>query len=606
MAVDDLKDQIGRLPEQPGVYIWGDRRGDTLYVGKARSLRDRVRSYLGAWGMSPRHDALLSEVASLEVIVTDSVTEALALENSLIKQRSPRYNILLRDDKTYPYLRLTTGEAYPRLLVARSVDESTGDFYAGPFSPAKLARRTMELAHRVFGIRSCNETITGGRLRPCLEYDIKRCIAPCVAAVCSPVEYARAVADARLLLAGRADELVTSLRGQMLDAAAAERFEQAAHLRDAMRTVEALADRQQKVATTRLIERDVFGVKVGPSGSVVQVFAVRDGRVVERLELAADATGLGADDAGVIEAALAQFYAGRIPPSEIDLPVPLDEAEALEAWLSGLAERRVRIGTPQRGDRRALVELATRNAELSYRTRFNETTAAHFEALETLRVALALPALPRRIECVDISTIQGSETVAALVVCEDGRMKRSDYRRFRVRTREHEGPDDFAAMREVVQRRYRALLEAGGPFPDLILVDGGIGQVSAAYEALEAIGLANLVAVGIAKREELLVVRDRPEPVALERTDPALHLVQRIRDEAHRFAVTFHRKARTMRDLRSELDEIPGIGVRRRKSLLSRFGSVAGVRRATMEELAAVAGAKVARRIIEYFAQRGG
>jgi excinuclease ABC subunit C len=348
----------------------------------------------------------------------------------------------------------------------------------------------------------------------------------------------------------------------------------------------------------------VFGVKVGPSGSVVQIFAVRDGRVVERLELVADAEALPAGEPGVVSAAITQFYAGRVPPAELDLPVDIDEQETVADWLSSLAGRRVRVAVPQRGDRRAMVELATRNAELSYRTRFNENTAAHFEALETLRSVLGLAALPRRIECFDISTIQGSETVAALVVCEDGRMKRSEYRKFRVRSREHEGPDDFAAMREVVQRRYRAALEAGGPFPDLILIDGGLGQVTAAYDGLEAIGLANLVAVGIAKREELLILRDRPEPIALDPMDPALHLVQRIRDEAHRFAVTFHRKARSMRDLRSELDDVPGIGPRRRRTLLTHFGSLAGVRRATREELTSQVGAKVADAVIDYFARR--
>jgi excinuclease ABC subunit C len=391
----------------------------------------------------------------------------------------------------------------------------------------------------------------------------------------------------------------------MQTAAQAERFEQAAQLRDALRTVQALGERQQKVATTRLVERDVFGAKVGPSGSIVQVFAVRDGRVVERVELASGGDALPAGESGVVAAAIAQFYAARVPPAELDLPVAVEEQEAVEDWLSALAHRRVKVSAPQRGDRRAMVELATRNAELSYRTRFNDITAAHFEALETLRTVLGLSVLPRRIECVDISTIQGSETVAALVVCEDGRMKRSDYRKFRVRVHEHEGPDDFAAMREVVQRRYRATLEAGGPFPDLVLIDGGAGQVSAAYDALESIGLSNLVAVGIAKREELLVLRDRPDPVALARTDPALHLVQRIRDEAHRFAVTFHRKARAMRDLRSELDDVPGVGSRRRKALLTHFGSLAGVRRATKEELVPIVGAKVARAVIEYFARSG-
>jgi excinuclease ABC subunit C len=602
MAVEDLRDQIGRLPEQPGVYLWGNATGQTIYVGKARSLRDRVRSYLGAWGTSPRHDALLTEITTLEVIVTDSVMEALALENNLIKQRTPRYNILLRDDKNYPYLRLTTGEAFPRVLVARGVEEGSADFFAGPFLPARLARRTMALTHRLFGIRSCNEVITGQRARPCLEYDIKRCVAPCVREICSEADYGVAVANTRLLLEGRSDELADALRARMTTAAEAERYEQAAQLRDAMRTVQALADRQQKVATARLVERDVFGVKTGPSGAIVQVFAVRNGRVVERVELAGQADALG-DEAAVVAAAVGQFYTERVPPAEVDVPVDLEEQDVLEAWLSERAGRRVRVLAPQRGDRRAMVDLATRNAELSYRTRFNNTEVAHFEALETLRVVLGLPTLPRRIECFDISTIQGSETVASMVACEDGRMKRSDYRKFRVRTRLHEGPDDFAAMREVVQRRYRALLEAGGPFPDLILIDGGIGQVSAAYDALESIGLANLVAVGIAKREELLVLRDRPNPVALPRTDPALLLVQRIRDEAHRFAVTFHRKARSMRDLRSELDDVPGIGPRRRRVLLRHFGSLGRVRRATNEELSSIVGPKVARAVIEYFAR---
>jgi excinuclease ABC subunit C len=602
MPIQDLKEQIGRLPEQPGVYLWGNRAGETVYVGKARSLRDRVRSYLGAWGMSPRHDALLEEIATLEVIVTDSVMEALALENNLIKQRSPKYNILLRDDKNYPYLRLTTSEAFPRLLVARSVDEKDGDFYAGPFLPAKLGRRTMVLSHRLFGLRSCNETITGRRGRPCLEYDIKRCIAPCVAELCTEERYVEAVQNTRLLLEGRTEELGDTLRDRMQEAAEAERFEEAAQLRDALRTVQTLAERQQKLATPQTSDRDVFGLKVGPSGGVVQVFAMRGGRVVERVELTIEAGAVAGGDADVMGAVLGQFYERRVPPPEIDLPIDIEDEEAVGQWLSERAGRRVRVAVPQRGDRRALVELATRNAELSYRTRHNEITAAHFEALETLRAVLALKALPRRIECFDISTIQGSETVASMVVCEDGRMKKSDYRKFRIRQLTDKGPDDFAAMREVVQRRYRALLEAGGPFPDLILIDGGPGQVSAAYEALESVGLGNLEAVGIAKREELLVPR-RGEPVALPPNDPALLLVQRIRDEAHRFAVTFHRKARSMRDLRSELDDVPGVGPRRRRALLRAFGSLSSVRRATREELTSVVGAKVASAVLDHFAR---
>ena len=610
MPVHDLKDQIARLPEQPGVYLWANAAGEALYVGKARSLRDRVRSYLGAYGLSPRHDALLDEIAALEVIVTDSVMEALALENNLIKQRMPRYNILLRDDKNYPYLQLTTSEPFPRVLVARSVEKSA-DFYAGPFLPAKLARRTMALSHRLFGIRSCNEVITGQRPRPCLEYDIKRCIAPCVADICSADQYGVAVASTRLLLEGRTDELADTLRERMVSAAAAERFEEAAQLRDAMRTVQILRDRQQKVATAQLGDRDVFGLKTGPSGGTIQAFAMRGGRVVERVELATDPAAAGPStlpgtaDAEVLHAALLQFYEVRVPPAEINLPVEIEDADAMEEWLSSRAGRRVRILVPQRGDKRALVELATRNAELSYRTRFNEITAAHFDALETLRSVIGLPSLPRRIECFDISTIQGSETVASMVVCEDGRMKKSDYRKFRVKgtAGRPDKPDDFAAMREVVGRRYRKVLEEGGPFPDLILIDGGRGQLSAAYEALEQVGLGNLVAVGIAKQEEVLFTRERPEPIVLAESDPALLLIQRIRDEAHRFAVTFHRKARSMRDLRSALDDVPGIGPRRRRALLTAFGSLAGVRRATREELDAVVGARAAAAVLDYFAR---
>jgi excinuclease ABC subunit C len=612
MAIEDLKDQIARLPEQPGVYLWANAVGDTLYVGKARSLRDRVRSYMGAWGASPRHDALLEEITALEVILTDSVMEALALENNLIKQRTPKYNILLRDDKNYPYLQLTTSEAFPRVLVARRV-EKDGDFYAGPFLPAKLARRTMGLSHRLFGIRSCNEVITGTRSRPCLEYDIKRCIAPCVREICSEEQYGVAVANMKLLLEGRNDELIKTLRDRMVDAASAERFEEAAQLRDSMKTVQILRDRQQKVATAQLGDRDVFGLKVGPSGGVIQVFVMRGGRVVERVELSTEPGVVDGGDRDVLEAVLQQFYDLRVAPGEINLPLEIEDSDALEAWLSERSGRRVRILVPQRGDKRSLVELATRNAELSYRTRFNEMTAAHFDALETLRSVLGLPSIPRRIECFDISTIQGSETVASMVVCEDGRMKKSEYRKFRIRGAAGArqlaagspafGSDDFAAMREVVQRRYRKVMEDGGPFPDLILIDGGKGQLSAAYEGLEEIGLGNLIAVGIAKKEELLFARDRQQPIALAENDPALLLIQRIRDEAHRFAVTFHRKARSMRDLRSELDQVPGIGPRRRRALLTAFGSLAGVRRATREELHAVVGAKAAMAVIDYFAK---
>src|SRR6266849_1761818 len=316
MPIQDLKGRIARLPEQPGVYLYSNEAGETLYVGKAKVLRDRVRSYLGAQGMSPRIDALLDEAARLEFIVTDSVVEALALENHLIKQRVPKYNILLRDDKNYPYLQLTTNEPFPRVLVARRV-ERDGSFYAGPFLPAHFARRTMALTHRLFGMRSCNEVITGKRGRPCLEYDIKRCIAPCVDTVCAPEEYGRAVALTRLFLEGKNDELVKTLRARMAAAADGERFEEAAQLRDAMRTVQTLHDRQQKMATAQLGHRDVFGLKLGPAGVVVQVFQVRSGRVVERVELETDTAVAGADEGTAMAAAIQQFYEFRGSPSEV-------------------------------------------------------------------------------------------------------------------------------------------------------------------------------------------------------------------------------------------------------------------------------------------------
>jgi excinuclease ABC subunit C len=605
MAIRELKDQIGRLPEQPGVYLYFNAAGETIYVGKARALRDRVRNYLGAYGGDPKTDALLDEIARLEVIVTDSVVEALALENNLIKQRSPKYNILLRDDKSYPFLQLTTNEPFPRVLVARRV-ERDGSFYAGPFMPARFARKTMALTHRLFGIRSCNEVITGKRGRPCLEYDIKRCIAPCVDTVCSAEEYGRAVGLTQLFLEGRNDELTRTLKNRMSEAADAERFEEAAGMRDALRTVQTLHDRQQKMATTELGHRDVFGLKLGPAGVVVQVFQVRSGRVVERVELETETAIAGADEGTAIAAAIQQFYEFRGSPPEVHVPAAPDEQEALETWLSARSGRRVRIVVPQRGGKRGLVELANRNAALAYQNRFNQAAFAAYDALETLREVLALAAIPRRVECFDISTIHGSETVAAMVVCEDGRMLRGEYRKYRIRgaVGRPRSSDDFAAMHEVVGRRYRKLLEEGGPFPDLILIDGGKGQLSAAYASLEELGLSNLVAVGLAKKEELLHTRDREDPIALARNDPALLLVQRIRDEAHRFAVTFHRRARAMRDLRSELDDVPGIGPRRRRALLTRFGSLAGIRRATREELAAEVGAKLADAVLAFFATR--
>jgi excinuclease ABC subunit C len=607
MAIHDLKAQIARLPEQPGVYLFLTGAGETLYVGKARVLRDRVRSYLGAGGISPRIDALLRDAAAVEVIVTDSVVEALALENRLIKQRNPRFNVLLRDDKTYPYLQLTTTERAPRLLVARQVVRD-GNVYAGPFMPASVARRTMTLAHRLFGIRSCNEIIDGKRDRPCLEYDIKRCLAPCVESICTIERYRHGVEQARLLIEGRQDELVSGLEEEMHQAAEREEFERAAHLRDAVRTIETLGAWRNKMEAPALGDRDVFGLKAGPSGGVVEIFQMRRGRVADRVELLTDRARDGSapldadlDEAALLAIALPQFYEERIAPPEVHTPVelPAGDAEAMEAWLSQRAGRRVKLVTPRRGEKRGMLELAARNASMAYLTHFGEGATTAFEALETLRVMLGLPGLPRRIECFDISTFQGRETVASMVCAVEGRMKKSDYRKFKIK-----GPvvDDFASMREVVVRRYQRVLEHGGPFPDLIVIDGGKGQLSAAYSGLREVGLERLVAIGLAKEEELIFTRDRAEGLALPRESAALRLLQRIRDEAHRFAVTFHRQSRAKRDFRSELDDVAGVGPRRRKQLLTTFGSLAGVRRASRAELAAVVGPKAADAVLRHFA----
>ena len=631
MAIHDLKAQIGRLPEQPGVYLYADAAGDTIYIGRARSLRDRVRSYLSAYGSSPKTNALLDEVTSLEVIVTDSLVEALALESHLIKQRSPRFNILLRDDKNYPYLQLTTAEAFPKMQVARRVDPRDGNYYAGPFLPATLARKTMSLTHKLFGIRSCNEVITGKRDRACLEYDIKRCVAPCVEEICSPAEYAETVEHTRMFLEGRNDELVDELRARMQAASDDLRFEEAAQTRDAIKTIETLRDRQQKMSSVRLGDRDAFGVKVGPAGAIIQVFQMRGGRVIERVELASDApAGDRPAEQETVQAALQQFYEARTAPPEVHVPVELDDHEAVESWLGERAGRKVKLAVPKRGDKRGLLDLAARNAALTYRSRFSDEARARAEALDQLRQALGLAGLPRRIECFDISTIQGSETVGSMVVCEDGAMAKKEYRKYRVKgvawgkerterpgarpvrpaRRKPAGADpaegrlldDFAAMHEVVGRRYRRLLDDGGPLPDLVVIDGGKGQLSAAYDAFAELGLSNLVAVGLAKKEELVVTRDAADPLIFPSDSAGLLLLQRIRDEAHRFAVTFHRKARKRRDFSSELDAIPGVGARRRRALLTRFGSLANIRRATREELVPVVGARLADAVLGHFA----
>jgi excinuclease ABC subunit C len=589
-----LTEKLDTLPVRPGVYMFKDGEGHVLYVGKARVLRDRVRSYFQAGRpVDPQRGDMVSQISDLDLVVTDTEMEALALENNFIKRHQPRFNILLRDDKNHPYLKLTLDEEYPRIYVVRRVAED-GNAYGGPYIPAKLGRRTASMVHRIFGIRSCKETLNGRRPRPCLQYQIKRCLAPCVAEICSLDRYHQAAQDARLFLEGRTDEVVKSLRAQMEEAARDSRFEEAATLRDHIRALDRL-EAPQKITTTDIDERDLFGAHVEWDRAALQVFSVRDGKVVGREGYLVHRV---AEPERFLSSAIQQYYADgqRYVPRELLVPVEIPDRALLEEWLSGRRGSQVRIRVPQRGEKVRLLELVLRNARLAFDLEWRHPRTQSQEILRGLQDLLQLEVEPRRIECFDISNIQGSDVVASMVVFEDGQARKSDYRKFRVRGI-GDVPDDFASMREVVGRRYRRLLEEGKELPDLVLIDGGKGQLSAATEALAELGLGDQPVASLAKREELIFVPGRDEPVALPRSSPVLQFVQRVRDEAHRFAIGFHRQTRSKRTLRSELDDIPGIGPIKRRKLLSRFGSLRGVRGASVEELASAVGRTTAERI---------
>lgn len=598
-----LAEKLDTLPVRPGVYLFKDAEGHVLYVGKARVLRDRVRSYFQAGRPIDRQRGdMVAQIADLDLVVTDTEMEALALENNFIKRHQPRFNILLRDDKNHPYLKLTLDEEYPRVYVVRRVAED-GNAYGGPYIPAKLGRQTASMVHRVFGIRSCKETLNGRRPRPCLQYQIKRCLAPCVAEVCSLDRYHQAAQDARLFLEGRTDEVLKSLRAQMEAAAEDSRFEEAATLRDHIRALDRL-DAPQKITTTDIDERDLFGAYVEGERAALQVFSVRDGKVVGREGYLLDRV---AEPERFLSSAIQQYYADgqRYVPREVLVAEEVPDHALLEEWLGARRGTQVRIRIPQRGEKVRLLDLVTRNARLAFDLEWKHPRTQSQEILRGLQDLLQLEVEPRRVECFDISNIQGSDIVASMVVFEDGLPKKSDYRKFRIRGLGGT-PDDFASMREVVGRRYRRLLEEGKELPDLVLIDGGKGQLSAATEALAELGLGDQPVASLAKREELIFVPGRDEPIGLPRSSPVLQFVQRVRDEAHRFAIGFHRQTRSKRTLRSELDDIPGIGPIKRRKLLSRFGSLRGVRGASVEELATAVGRAVAARIRAWLDRGGG
>jgi excinuclease ABC subunit C len=626
----DLAQKIRTLPISPGVYLYKNAEGEVIYVGKAKNLRSRVASYFheGRWE-DAKTGTLVREAVDVDYLVVANNKEALALENHLIKQKKPRFNILLRDDKTYPYIKLTLGERFPRVYVTRRLRKD-GSAYYGPYFPANLAYRIVDLIHRHFLVPSCKVDLTRFHPRPCLQFYIKRCLGPCVEGLTTAEIYQEAVRDVRLFLEGRQTDLVKSLRARMAEAANAQEFERAAKCRDLISTVEQLQEKQ-RIAAVEGDDADVFGYHYENEMVAVNLFHMRGGKVLDRREFFweelpefAEPTWDRVSDpvmAGqrptqfnpgeLFSALLKQLYLGQpYVPRNIYVPVDFEDREELEDALSeqlageGGRATRVHIAVPQRGDKRELIDLAGNNAKQSYDQRFRVMKPNARLIQEAFQDALALAELPKRIECFDISHIQGAETVASMVVWEDGKMKKSDYRKFIIKT--VEGVDDFASMREVVTRRYKRLQEEKKPMPSLVLIDGGIGQLHAAAQALEALEIINQPLASIAKREEIIyILGQEDEPVVLDHHSPVLHLVQMIRDEAHRFAVTFHRKRRQIRDRATELREIPGVGESTTRRLLEHFGSLQAVKQADVAALSAVVTRSQAEAILEHFRRAG-
>ncbi len=579
-----LEEKLARLPDRPGVYIYRDAKAQVLYVGKAASLRSRVRSYFQeSRPRDPKTDALVRQIRDLEYIVTDNELEALMLEANLVRRHRPRYNIILRDDKHYPFLKLTTGEDFPRLLVARRVQDD-GAVYYGPFYPATAMRETLRLTRQLFPLRTCSITIDGRLERPCIQYAIHRCNAPCTGWE-TREGYARTVRDVMRFLEGKDEDLALRLTKEMEVAAAELKFERAAVLRDQIQSLNKVRE-HQKIISTEELDQDVIGVVRQGSDACVELFFVRKGRLVGQEPFFFDKVA-GWGDGEILSAFVRQFYGKSVAPApELLVSEALPEAELIAEWLGGLARRRVQILAPQRGARREFVAMAEENAVLALQNHLLSRDDRQQVVLEELRRALNLAGLPNRIEGYDISHVQGSEQVGSLVVWENGGMKKDDYKRFRIRT--VAGADDFASLGEVLTRRFAKALEQGTPLPDLVLIDGGRGQLNVGLKVLQDLGLDYLPVVALAKREEEVYVGDSLHPLALDPTSPALHTLQKIRDEAHRFAVTYHKTLRSKRTLQSVLDTIPGVGPTIRTSLLKTLGSARRIRESSVAELAAV------------------
>ncbi|HUF53628.1 MAG TPA: excinuclease ABC subunit UvrC [Dehalococcoidia bacterium] len=647
--------QLRSLPAKPGVYIFKNARGSIIYVGKAQSLRNRVRSYFGsthAWEQKVRK--LVEQIDNIEFILTGSVQEALLLEATLVKQHQPFFNVRLKDDKHYPYLKIDLREDWPRVQITRRI-ASDGARYFGPFASAGSVRRTLDLVKKLFPWRSCTKEITGNDPRPCLEYYIHRCIGPC-ASLCTKEEYDTVIQQTTMFLEGRTEEITRQLRREMQDTSAKLEYERAARLRDQVQSIDRTTERQVMEVRDRT-DMDVFGLAREEQEAYVQVFFVRKGlmtgRDIFQLDGTADET-----DAEILRSFVEQFYeSAPYVPARVLLPVAIDDRDLIEQWLTERRGKNVRVQVPERGEKRMLVDRAVTNARESLqqaRAKWMADRGKKDQALQQLQDELELPALPSRIECYDISNIQGTSAVGSMVVFEDGNPKKSEYRRFRIK--DVQGQNDFAMMQEVLKRRFwrfrRQSQEEGanegaptvngasagphdhpveaadigeeleqpnagarmtdpgdgreydasfGSLPDFVIVDGGKGQVSAAHDAMRNMGIGHIPLAGLAKRFEELFVVGVSEPVVLDRTSQALYLVQRIRDEAHRFAITYHRGVRSKTGMRSALDEVPGVGPKRKKALLRKFGSVKAIREATVEEIAETPGftRKVAEKVLE-------
>lgn len=580
----ELEQKLAHLPDKPGVYLWKDNQKRIIYVGKAVNLKNRVRSYMqSSRNHSPKVRSMVSRIADLEYIITGSEIEALILECNLIKKHRPKYNISLRDDKSYPYVKVTLNETYPRVYATRKVIKD-GARYFGPYTNAGAVHETLKLLKRLFPLRTCRQL---DAQRPCLQYHIKRCLAPCAGKV-EPAVYGEMIKAVCLFLEGRSDDVVKNLKKRMEEAAENLEFEAAAQLRDQLAAVDKVREKQNIVTGSG--DQDAVGLARSAVGTCVQVFFIRSGKMVGRDHFLLT-NSEEEEDAKVLEAFLKQYYSqAAFLPREVLLPFDVPEQQLLSDWLTETKGGRVAVDTPKRGTKKDLVSMASGNAARVLEEQALRLQAANERtdgALLELADYLDLEAPPERIECFDISHIQGAETVASMVVFEGGQPKKDDYRRYKLQTVEGK-PDDFKSMQEVVGRRYRDLTSA--PVPDLIIIDGGKGQLSSALEIIRSSGLTSATVVGLAKEFEHIFKEGESDPVILPRHSQSLYLVQRIRDEAHRFAITYHRKLRSKRNMVSVLDHIPGIGEKRRKALWEHFGNLTKIKAAEIDEMAAVPG----------------